>query len=294
MICKLSTVVIILATTWADRDDKKWVWSSNSRNGGRSAALRDPSSFNSQDPSFRYEVYENEGPPINYPPNERPFGGNQLPFEGGTSFRPGPRPIPNEGFRPGGVYGQNNVGSGYGQGQGNYHTDDRPIPEILTGPIPSWEKEGPFKEFDRCKCTEKFNCNSPGISYGHCDAGKRYCCYSTSKKGQLGGPLPSRPVHSPENGILVGPGGPFDGPNDYQRPSFSRPGAGPRPVGNFRPEGNGFGLGGRPRPAFTEQNIYSPENGVLIGPGGPFDRPNQDYDPGFSPRSASGSSKRKS
>lgn len=61
-------------------------------------------------------------------------------------------------FRPGGVYGNGaNVAGGYGNG-GQY-------PAILTGPVPSWAQEQPIKDFDRCKCAEKFNCNSPGISY---------------------------------------------------------------------------------------------------------------------------------
>lgn len=52
-------------------------------------------------------------------------------------------------------------GGGYGQGF-------RPgvNPGILTGPIPSWEQQRPhLLNFDKCKCAEKFNCNSPGISY---------------------------------------------------------------------------------------------------------------------------------
>ncbi|XP_074039793.1 uncharacterized protein isoform X2 [Leptinotarsa decemlineata] len=292
MIWKISTVCILLSVTCAD--DKKWVWDNNSRSSSRSASLRDPEYFNRQDASVRYEVYENERPFNNYPTNgfsDRPY--NQIPSEVGSSFRPRPKPISSDGFRPGGLYAETSYGSGYGQGQGNYDSDDRPVPDILTGPIPSWVKEGPYKEFDRCKCAEKFNCNSPGISYGHCDVGKQYCCYSTTKKNQLGGPLPSRPVHSSENGILVGPGGPFDRPNTFQRPHFGN-GLGPKPVGSFRPGSGGFGLGGRPHPGFVGQNSNSPENGILIGPGGPYDRPIQGYDLDFNPRSAADASKRKS
>lgn len=73
--------------------------------------------------------------------------------------------------------------------------------------------------------------------------------------------MPARPIHSPENGVLVGPGGPVD----YQkpiRPIFNRPGGG-----------------------------YGVSNGVLAGPGG--GRPSyyqQDglgipYSPGIRPRS---------
>lgn len=100
---------------------------------------------------------------------------------------------------------------------------------------------------------------------GHCDVGKQYCCYSTNKRGQLGGPPPSEPVHSIENGILVGPGGPVDsvpGNGQYPRPGSrppGRPGISLRPGANFGRPGagflrpGGFGLnGGRPRP--TEEN----------------------------------------
>lgn len=61
-------------------------------------------------------------------------------------------------LRPGGVYNQG-AGIYDGYGHGGQH------PGILTGPVPSWVKESPIKDFDKCKCAEKFNCNSPGISY---------------------------------------------------------------------------------------------------------------------------------
>lgn len=80
---------------------------------------------------------------------------------------------------------------------------------------------------------------------GHCDVGKQYCC--SNKKGVVGSLPPSRPIHSPENGVLVGPGGPFDGPV-HGRPGHYRP----RP-----PFGNpGFGA-------------IDKDPGVLVGPGGP-------------------------
>lgn len=37
-----------------------------------------------------------------------------------------------------------------------------------------------------------------------------------------GEPLPNRPIYSPENGVLVGPGGPID----YPKPIYNRPGGG--------------------------------------------------------------------
>ncbi|XP_072392723.1 uncharacterized protein [Diabrotica undecimpunctata] len=229
--------------------DKKWVWGEGSKESGRSFGLSDAA-------SSRYEVYEDERPFNNYPPNG---------FVNGPVPGPLPGPVIN---KPGGIYEGNN--QLYGGGQGAFYPGDGNGPGVLTGPV----EDGSYKEYDRCKCTERFNCNSPGISYGHCDAGKRYCCYST-KKGPIGGHVPSRPIHSPENGILVGPGGPVGG-NYY-----------PRPVGNFggpiRP--GGFGLGPRPISGFSGQNVYAPENGVLVGPGGPS-RPHFGLNPGFSPRSA--------
>lgn len=95
---------------------------------------------------------------------------------------------------------------------------------------------------------------------GHCDVGKKYCCYSRNP----GGPLPSRPIHSPENGILVGPGGPIDpipginsGFNGANRPynGFQRPGAG------------GFGFEGRP------DGFVNRPNGFIDRPSGFVGRP---------------------
>lgn len=60
-----------------------------------------------------------------------------------------------------------NFDGGYGQQQnaGYYPQGGQGGPGILTGPVPSWVPQGPFKNFDKCKCTERFNCPSPGISY---------------------------------------------------------------------------------------------------------------------------------
>ncbi|KAH0808884.1 hypothetical protein MTP99_006201 [Tenebrio molitor] len=221
------------------KDDQKWVWGDNNRDQTNGRLNFDRES--------RYEVYENQHPfrPSSYEPHyERPQ----------SQHRPDFTPT----HRPGGVYGGVSSGS-YGQGHPHYPSEGHES-GILTGPVPSWVKEGPFKNYDKCKCTEKFNCNTPGISYGHCDVGKQYCCYSTKKQDQIGGPLPSRPHHSIENGVLVGPGGPVDVP---------RPGGFNRP----RP-GGGFGLGGeREYGPISNRPVHSIENGILVGPGGPFDRP---------------------
>jgi len=212
--------------------------------------------------------------------------------------------------QPGGVYGGSPVRPTYGAQEPYYPQETNP--GILTGPTPSWVREGPIKNFDKCKCSEKFNCNSPGISYGHCDVGKQYCCYSTKK--EFGGPVPSKPVHSIENGILVGPGGPIDpipGTINYPRPPKLPPNQLYRPggfhngavgfdgfnnhasglgafnhqaggLGGFNNQAGGLGgfnhqaggLGGFNNQAgglggFREENVYSSDNGILVGPGGP-------------------------
>ncbi|EFA08446.1 uncharacterized protein LOC103313770 [Tribolium castaneum] len=227
MLLKFVPLIALCALSLA-KDDKKWVWGDNRRD--------QTSGRVNFDREGRYEVYE----PQQFRPSENYYERPHIQY----------RPT----NRPGGVYGQ--IGGTYGQGH-----PYSPETGVLTGPVPSWVKEGPYKNFDKCKCTEKFNCNSPGISYGHCDVGKQYCCYSTKKSDQVGGPLPSRPQYSAENGVLVGPGGPVDVP---------RPGGFNRP----RP-GGGFGLGGErvEYGPISNRPVHSPENGILIGPGGPFDRP---------------------
>ncbi|KAL3270484.1 hypothetical protein HHI36_021027 [Cryptolaemus montrouzieri] len=243
--------------------DGKWVWNDNSRsNRGRNA---DEDGFRREKSANpRYDVYENQDYEPNVQFNDRPL----FPGPGLNVNRPllpqpeypnrpiNNRPIyPGPGFvgphRPGGVYGNNQFPQGgYGQGGALGRPDVHGDQGILTGPIPSWVQQGPFKNFDTCKCTERFNCRSPGLSYGHCDVGKKYCCYNRNKIEDLGSDYPSRPVHSPANGVLVGPGGPVDG--------FSRPG------GEFARPGNGFGRPGLigTRPGFGVQN------GVLVGPNG--------------------------
>ncbi|KAJ8984169.1 hypothetical protein NQ317_017822 [Molorchus minor] len=251
VILSIGLICSISSLSQAEVDGKRWVWDDNNRNEARN----------------RYQVFEDE--PYNEAPLRPQLTENERPYN----------PTLNE--RPGGVYGSGSLGNGYGEGQSqsstNYFPQQRPPPGILAGPVPSWVKQGPIKNFDRCKCAERFNCNSPGISYGHCDVGKQYCCYSTNKNEQLGGPIPSRPVHSIENGILAGPGGPVDpipGVNVPHRPSVlggPRPGGYLRPSGSYglRPSGGGFGI----TPSGTLGNTYSANNGILVGPGGPYDRP---------------------
>lgn len=187
-------------------------------------------------------------------------------------------------FRPGGVYGGSPSGNyGPSHNHNQYPNGEAFETDVLTGPVPSWVKEGPFKNYDKCKCTERFNCKSPGISYGHCDAGKQYCCYATKKVDQIGEPNPSRPHHSIDNGILVGPDGPYDVPRPGSfggRPgSFGgRPGIfGSRP-GNFggrpvRPGGFGVGTSSGTYQPNGNRPFHSAQNGILVGPGGPYDKP---------------------
>ncbi|XP_019876332.2 uncharacterized protein LOC109604241 [Aethina tumida] len=291
MFNKIGVWFFLLAAVLGDKDDKKWVWGESGRSSKENLRNSDSSA------SARYEVYENE----NYPNRpgfqqyqERPLNDGPFPTRPLDPGPDGPIFPPNE--RPGGVYGpQNFENANYGQGHGSYNNVNTYHPEdgILTGPVPSWVKQGPIKQFDRCKCSEKFNCNSPGISYGHCDVGKQYCCWSIKKSSQIGGPIPSRPINSPENGILAGPGqerpfgpaerplgpaerpfGPAERPFVPERPPNYRPSG--RPVEETYYPGNPGNTGGyRPGRPFRPSggNIHSLQNGVLIGPGGPFDLP---------------------
>ncbi|CAH1129853.1 unnamed protein product [Ceutorhynchus assimilis] len=284
MVFRYFLIATLFCISQADRDDKKWVWNNNNRNGdGRSYS----SGLSQQNSEGRYDVFEpNEYEPAaptqyypnnEYPPlNQGPIGPSRPPIGGsgfvqrpqiGSGFvqRPqigsqfGQRPQIGSGFvpttggpgfvaptRPGGLYGGSTYHPTYAN-QKPYYPSPTPEenPGILTGPVPSWVKEGPIKDFDKCKCAAKFNCNSPGISYGHCDVGKQYCCYSSKK--DYGGPVPSNPSYSIENGILVGPGGPRDpirGVNDYGKPGL---------------ESGYYG-------SASEQNEYSAANGILVGP----------------------------
>lgn len=263
--------------------------------------------------------------------NQNPFGPDKQPFpiqrpggvygQGGPNGQFGGRPQgslggPGQngygqgGYGQGAGYGQGGQGAGYGQGGlgglggpggpggaypggGNYGGGLEPDRFGHGGP--------PFKQFDTCKCTEKFNCRSPAISYGHCDVAKSYCCYNKHGGVQISQP-PSRPIHSPENGVLVGPGGPTGiigrpgghvGPIGGGGAAFLPGGRPGRPgyagvFGGFGGVGGGGGYGGNngvlvgpgghnQRPGLVGLGlggpIHRPQNGVLVGPGGPYDGP---------------------
>ncbi|KAB0791925.1 hypothetical protein PPYR_03725 [Photinus pyralis] len=221
MLTKIAAIICLLHVSRGE-DDEKWVWKKNDASARYSVVEDGPGSHDFDRLPNRPAGIHHQG--AGFP--DRPF-----------QSRPGHGFVANE--RPGDYYPPR-PGSG---------------PGILTGPIPSWVREPPFKHYDKCKCAVRFNCNSPGIAYGQCDVGKQYCCYNSNKDGVLGGPLPSTPIHSPENGVLVGPGGPFDYP-DRPRPPYQGP--------------NSFGGGGGA--------------GVLVGPGGPtgiIGRPPRPYDGPF-------------
>ncbi|KAK6636442.1 hypothetical protein RUM43_010103 [Polyplax serrata] len=141
----------------------------------------------------------------NYRPTNRPHEGNYRPIDNG--FRPPNGEYPLHGLRPG-------VG-----------TNGRPI---LTGPTPSWEQEDhrKYKDYDICKCVHSFNCNTPGIKFGTCDADKQYCCYKSKRNegnGYTGKPTTGYYEKPRPRPVLAGPGGPVDYPaKPYQNKVPSR------------------------------------------------------------------------
>ncbi|VEN46826.1 unnamed protein product [Callosobruchus maculatus] len=240
---------VFVSSTYADRDDRKWVWDDNKRG---SARFIDSHS----EAAERYNVYEadqNGGPLY-------------------TEVLPRPQPIIPE--RPGNVYLDNNQGA-YGLGAGSYHVTNGVAQGVLTGPV---QNQVPLQDLDRCKCTQKFNCQ--GIAYGHCDVGKQYCCYSSSQVKPQGVFRPAVPGNSIDsNGVLVGPGatrpgyGLENGVLTAPKPGYGLENgiltAPARPV--VRPHRPSI-VGGHNRRPFNG-NTYSSANGVLVGPGGPIDRP---------------------
>ncbi|CAG2053714.1 unnamed protein product [Timema podura] len=173
-------------------------------------------------------IYENEGDNNQFRPPlrpMRPFPQPPLPPPDYQQYRP---PINNN-------YNNN-----------NNNNNNRPGPGVLTGPLPSLNGDRQYHEYDRCKCAHSFNCESPGIQFGHCDTDKKYCCYNL-KPGHRQEPNPGnrgpgggfgagpgsngRPIY--DRPVLVGPGGPtgiVSGPN---RPPYSQYGR--EDTDNYRP-----------------------------------------------------------
>lgn len=83
-----------------------------------------------------------------YGPETTNFIGNYGSVYRPGGYRPGPGGYGN--YRP--LLGRPPIGPGGG-------FEQRPIQGGLS-PF-----EPPFKNYDTCKCTEKFNCKHPGISY---------------------------------------------------------------------------------------------------------------------------------
>ncbi|CAH1961860.1 unnamed protein product [Acanthoscelides obtectus] len=237
---------LFLPSAYGDRSSKQWVWNDNKRESERTNFNSDSQS----DAAGRYDVYEDSRL---FAPNNRPLYTEVLP----------PRPPPVIPERPGNLYLDNNQGS-YGLGAGSYHVTNGVAQGVLTAPLPN---QVPHQELDRCKCTQKFNCQ--GIAYGHCDVGKQYCCYSSNHVKPQVGFQPSVSLNPIENGVLVGPGH-FKPGYGLENGVLTGPG---RPTVNtlHRPPIVGGFHGGNRRP--LNGNTYSAANGVLVGPGGPIDRP---------------------
>lgn len=117
-------------------------------------------------------------------------------------------------------------------------------PPFRPPPPPSHKPDSDPTHFEKCKCVHAFNCKSPGLLFGSCDTGKKYCCEKTIHEGR-------RDFHpnneDPE--VLAGPGGPIDhikkpiGRPD--RPGLGSFGEQPLPNGGYgsRPD-RPLGLGG--------------------------------------------------
>ncbi|XP_049942949.1 basic salivary proline-rich protein 2-like [Schistocerca serialis cubense] len=199
-------------------EDGRWVWGSSGR-----------SFVSDRDPYYNRDRY----PPVTG--SYRPPPPIYEPEPGPDPSRPPPPPPP-----PPPPYGR---------------PDFRPRPPggppppppgtpVLTGPVPSWEQRptppGGFKSYDRCKCAHSFNCNSPGIVFGSCDAGKQYCCYDLKPQGEGFG------IDRPYGGGGEGPvtfGGRPDGRRDIPEVL----------VGPGGPTGI---IGGRPRPEYYDDDDY--------------------------------------
>ncbi|KAF4518700.1 hypothetical protein B566_EDAN013719, partial [Ephemera danica] len=189
------------------------------------------------DVPFHRPALRPPGPPVGgyrpFPPGGGPYSDGG--FQGGIlpgGVRPGfGRPPPFGGPNGGGPIGG---GAGFAGGPPNpaaVHGGGFPPPGIggpglgpNGAPVPPYEnphlKDPPPHTggYDTCKCALSFNCNSPGIKFGSCDAGKQYCCYNSHLSGSnrrpSSLPLGPRPGGGGGGGpgVLVGPGGPFDGP----------------------------------------------------------------------------------
>lgn len=114
-------------------------------------------------------------------------GGSGAGFVGGAGFGGsfGQRPF---GHLGGG--GPHPGGPGLIPGEGHFPGGPGPFPGAPHGPgfgpnglIPH---EGPFKHFESCKCTERFNCPAPGFSYVSTSlTSQSWNCHNFPLPGQL-------------------------------------------------------------------------------------------------------------
>nr|CAD7394459.1 unnamed protein product [Timema cristinae] len=242
----------LLPYSHTENSPNKWVWSSNGRSidgisydteeGNSNPSYRPKNDYTRLNNNYRppAPIYENEGDNNQFRPPlrpMRPFPQPPLPPPDYQQYRP---PINNN-------YNNNNYN--------NNNNNNRPGPGVLTGPLPSLNGDRQYHEYDRCKCAHSFNCESPGIQFGHCDTDKKYCCYNL-KPGHRQEPNPGN--RGPGGGFGVGPGS--NGRPIYDRPVLVGPG-GPTGIvsGPNRPPYNQYGREDtdnyRPRP---DSNYYEP------------------------------------
>ncbi|XP_069699077.1 proline-rich proteoglycan 2-like [Periplaneta americana] len=301
----LAAVMFTFSTARAEPENK-WVWSGSGRNIGGTAPyyaedvarpLYRPGGNGYRPPAPVFEVTDFTNPPpllqpsrpVTRPPNNyRPIDGPRPGGPGIFTGPDGPRPV-----GPGVLTGPDGPRPG---GSGIFTGPDNQRPGgsgILTGPVPSWEQRPgdkyAYKDYEHCKCVFAFNCPSPGIKFGQCDAGKQYCCFSPKPNGNGGlppvnrgpgvgyGDASIRPTYA--RPILVGPGGPTGIVSEGGRP-FKPPGDLYRPLGredideNYRPNGRpyqGYGTINDerfPRPPFDpyarSANLETKKNGKKL------------------------------
>ncbi|CAH1403129.1 unnamed protein product [Nezara viridula] len=106
-----------------------------------------------------------------------------------------------------------------------------PTHNLPPPPLPPTRHDSDPTSFEKCKCVHSFNCKSPGLLFGSCDKGKKYCCEKSVEPSETKGFHPDQ--REPE--VLAGPGGPVDhirnqnaghqGLGSYGQP-YDRPGNG--------------------------------------------------------------------
>lgn len=241
-----SSIIIGLLSTTSGADDK-WVWNGNARNGGQgtsnSKLLRAENGrygvFEESDlPNEAYNPVLRPLPsnlpplvrppniPIDRPPSQRPSGLGSFYNQPGNNFGPDRFPS-NGGFERPDRFDGNDFSSRPGASPYPWSNPSfRPTPPAGRPSKPgiiNTDNQDPTK-FETCKCAFSFNCRSPGIAFGSCDVGKKYCCeknlvHTNGIPTGEDGPYPE---------VLAGPGGPVDHLRP-QNPFNNRPRGGLEP-----------------------------------------------------------------